>query len=640
MERPLIPMKRLVFSLLCIVTLFAGGFQMSLPPAMQAAAQTPAAFDVKSNYVKSEHMIPMRDGVKLYTAIYAPRDASQKYPIMLTRTPYSCAPYGADAYRTGIGPSVDMAKEGYIFVYQDVRGRYLSEGDFVQVRPHNPHKKSASDIDEASDTYDTVEWLVKNIPNNNGRVGMWGISYPGFYSAVGMIDAHPALKAVSPQAPIADWFIGDDFHHHGAFYLIDAFNFLSTVGRPRPKPTTENPPRFEHGTPDGYKFFLEMGPLPNANAKHFKHDIAFWDDLMKHGAYDDFWKARNVLPHLKKVAPAVMTVGGWFDAEDLYGPLTIYKAVERENSSVYNTLVIGPWFHGGWARSDGDFLGAIPFGSKTAEYYRQKIELTFFNHFLKDKGDLAGRPEVFAFQTGSNEWKTYDQWPPKGLTQRTLYFHADGRLSFEKPAGEGDVFDEYVSDPAKPVPYTNEITNQRGREYMVEDQRFAAMRPDVLTYQTEALTEDVTLTGPLKADLFVSTTGTDADFVVKLIDVLPDTTPDPTPNPTGVRMGGYQMLVRGEVMRAKFRESYEKPIPMTPGVTTHVPFALQDVNHTFRKGHRIMVQVQSSWFPLTDRNPQTFCDIYNAKESDFRRATHHVFRSKAHASGVVVGVPE
>jgi putative CocE/NonD family hydrolase len=602
-------------------------------------AQTTApqlAFDVKANYAKTEVQIPMRDGVKLFTSIYAPRDTSKKYPILLNRTPYSVSPYGADAYKEHIGPSDDIARAGYIVVYQDVRGRLMSEGEYDNMRPHNP-KKTGKQIDESSDTYDTVEWLVKNVANNNGNVGMWGISYPGFYAATGMIDAHPALKAVSPQAPIADWFIGDDMHHNGAFYLIDSFNFFTFFGPPRPKPTTEFPPPFKHGTPDAYKFFLEMGAVSNANPKYLKGNIGFWNDFLAHPNYDEFWKSRNLLPHLKKVAPAVMTVGGWFDAEDLYGPLHIYDEIERNNPGIHNVMVIGPWFHGGWARSDGSQLGNAQFGSKTSEFYRSEVELKFFNHFLKGEGEL-NQPEVLAFQTGSNQWKSYESWPPKGTIEKTLYFHPNGKLSFDAPKETGEAFDQYVSDPAKPVPYTNEITISRGREYMTEDQRFASQRPDVLVYKTDVLTEDVTLSGKLLADLFISTTGTDADFVVKLIDVFPDDTPNADPNPTNFKMGGYEMLVRGEVMRAKYRESFETPSALRPNTVTRVPFNVQDVNHTFKKGHRIMIQVQSSWFPLVDRNPQKFCDIYKATDADFTIATHRVYRDAKHASGLKVHV--
>ena len=602
---------------------------IAIPRPLQA--QQP--FDVKANYAKSEHMIAMRDGVKLFTAVYSPKDASQKYPILLNRTPYSCSPYGLDKYKDTIGPSPLLAKEGYIIVYQDVRGAHMSEGTYVNMRPQNPHKNRPADIDESSDTYDTIDWLVKNIPNNNGRVGMWGISYPGFYAAVGTIDAHPALKAASPQAPIADWFIGDDFHHNGALFLPHAFNFFASFGRPRPKPTAfANDSRFNHGTPDGYKFFLEMGPLANADKKYLHGNIAYWNEMIEHPNYDAWWQARNTRPHLKNIKPAVMTVGGWFDAEDLFGALHTYKSVEKQSPGAYNILVMGPWYHGAWSRSDGDALGDVRFGSKTGEFYRENIELPFFNYYLKDKGALK-LPEAYVFETGSNKWKTYQQWPPANARTQNLYFDVNGKLSFSEPP-DSNRFDEYVSDPARPVPFINNIAIGMTREYMVDDQRFAARRPDVLVYQTNVLTEDMTVAGPLTASLSVSTSGTDSDFVVKLIDVYPDDAPDNQPNPSGMKMGGYQMLVRGEPMRARFRSGFEKPEAMMPNKIEKIEYAMPDVNHTFIKGHRIMVQIQSSWFPLVDRNPQKFVNIYTAKESDFQKATQHVY----HSSRVILNV--
>jgi putative CocE/NonD family hydrolase len=585
--------------------------------------------DVKAAYTKTEQQITMRDGVKLFTAIYTPKDQSQKYPIMLTRTPYSVAPYGPNNYRAALGPSNLFQDGKFIFVYQDVRGKLMSEGDFVDVRPHNPKKTSAKDIDESTDTYDTIDWLVKNVPNNNGRVGMWGISYPGFYASMGVIDAHPALKAASPQAPIADWFIGDDFHHNGTLFLPHSFNFFSSFGVPRTGPTKEGPTRrFSHGTLDGYRFFLDLGPLTNANARYLKGEIAFRNDLMNHPNYDDYWQARNIRPHLRDVKPAVMTVGGWFDAEDLFGALNTYKAIEEKNPGARNTLVMGPWFHGGWSRSDGDKLGSVSFGQKTGVTYRETVELPFFNCLLKDKCDRQ-LPEATVFETGSNQWRQYDSWPPKNAESRELYLNANGGLSFTAPAS-GNVFDEYVSDPARPVPYINNIAIGMTREYMVDDQRFAATRPDVLVYQTEALDRDVTLAGPIKATLFVSTSGTDSDFVVKLIDVFP--------NNESETMGGYQMLVRGEPMRARFRNSFSKPEAMAPGKITKIEFTLPDVNHAFQRGHRIMVQIQSSWFPLVDRNPQKFVDIYHATEADFQKATQRVYHAGANASRLTVNV--
>ena len=624
-------MKKTLLTL-CFAFLFLFVLFIEIVPF--SSAQTEAA--VKALYTKTEQMIPMRDGVKLFTSIYSPKDQSRRYPIMLYRTPYSVAPYGKDDYKTMVGPSELFQNEQYIFVYQDVRGKFMSEGEYVNVRPHKAKKTGTADIDESSDTYDTIEWLLKSVANNNGRVGMWGISYPGFYTTMGVLSAHPALKAASPQAPIADWFIGDDFHHNGALFLPHAFNFLSVFGQPRPKPTTEFGPRFSHGTPDGYRFFLDLGPLANADGKYFKGQIAFWNEMMAHPNYDEYWQARNVEPHLRNVTTTVMTVGGWFDAEDLFGALHTYQGIERNNPGIYNTIVMGPWFHGGWSRSDGDQLGNINFGAKTSVYYREKLELPFFNCLLKDKCD--GRvPEAVMFETGSNKWRTYEHWPPTTAETRELFLQSGGALGFE-PTTSTAAFNEYVSDPAHPVPFINSTAIGMTREYMTDDQRFAATRPDVLVYQTQPLNQDITFAGPVKVTLFVSTTGTDADFVVKLIDVLPDDTPDNEPNSTGVRLGGYQMLVRGEPMRARFRNSYSKPAAMVPGQVTKVEFTMPDINHSFLRGHRIMVQVQSSWFPLVDRNPQKFVDINRATEADFQKATQRVYHSRVNASKLTVNV--
>jgi putative CocE/NonD family hydrolase len=597
----------------------------------QTDARQSSPFGVKDRYVKSEHRITMRDGAKLFTAVYSPKDTSQKYPILMMRTPYGVGPYGADAYRPSLGPSAAFMREGYIFVYQDVRGTFMSEGEFEDVRPHIPNKKSPKDIDESSDTYDTIDWLVKNIPNNNGRVGVWGISYPGFYATTALMDAHPALKAASPQAPIADWFVGDDDHHNGAFFIFDCFDFNMFFGMPRPEPTPNQFKNFDLRTPDAYKFFLNLGPVANAQKNYFKGGNKYWNDVMEHGTYDEFWQARNVLPHLKKITPAVMVVGGWFDAEDLYGPLNIYKTIEKNNPGAKNILVMGPWSHGQWARGDGESLGGVQFGSKTSAWYRENVELPFFNFHLKDKGQMA-LPEATIFAAGANEWKSFDQWPPKDLQSRSIYFHKNSKLSLDAPPNPEDPvesFDEYLSDPANPAPYTNAITNSRGTGYMIEDQRFASRRSDVLSYETNALDKDLTLAGPITADLFVSTTGTDADFIVKLIDVYPD---------KGTDKGGAQMLVRAEVMRGKFRNSLSKPEPFAPGKPDEVKIALNDVHYTFKAGHRLMVQVQSSWFPLVDRNPQKFVDIYHATEADFQKATHRIYHSAQLSSHLKVGV--
>jgi uncharacterized protein len=606
----------------------------------QMDARQSSPFSVKDRYVKSEHRITMRDGAKLYTVVYSPKDTSQKYPILMTRTPYGSGPYGGDAYRPSLGPSAAFMREGYIFVYQDVRGTFMSEGEFEDVRPHIPNKKSPKDIDESSDTYDTIDWLVKNIPNNNGRAGVWGISYPGFYAATALMDAHPALKAASPQAPIADWFVGDDDHHNGAFFIFDCFGFNMFFGMPRPEPTPNQFKNFDIGTPDAYKFFLDLGPVANAQKNYFKGGNKYWNDVIEHGTYDEFWQARNVLPHLKKVTPAVMVVGGWFDAEDLYGPLNIYKTIENNNPGAKNILVMGPWSHGQWARGDGESLGGVQFGSKTSAWYRENVEFPFFNFYLKDKGKLA-LPEATIFAAGANEWKSFDQWPPKGLQSRSIYFHKNGKLSLDAPPNPEDpaeTFDEYLSDPANPVPFTNAMTNSRGTGYMIEDQRFASRRSDVLSYQTDTLGNDLTLAGPITADLFVSTTGTDADFIVKLIDVYPNNGADnPAPAANG-KMSGFQMLVRAEVMRGKFRNSLSKPEPFAPGKPDEVKIAMNDVDYTFKAGHKIMVQVQSSWFPLVDRNPQKFLDIYHANEADFQKATHRIYHSAQLNSHLKIGV--
>jgi hypothetical protein len=605
--------------------------------ALLVAQPAPPAFDIRAAYTKYEHMVPMRDGVRLFTQVYVPKDDSRAWPVLLNRTPYSVAPYGAGSYRTSLGPSDLLSKDGYIFVYQDVRGRVQSEGEFVNMRPHNPSKRGQADIDESTDTWDTIDWIVKRVPGNNGRVGMWGVSYPGFYAAAGMIDAHPALKAVSPQAPISDWFAGDDFHHNGAFFLPHAFNFFVAFGQPRPRGAATAPPRFDHGTQDGYRFFLDLGPMPNAEQRYMQGRVAFWNEMMAHETYDAFWQARNLRPHLRGIRPAVMTVGGWFDAENLFGALNVYRSAEAQSPGARNAIVMGPWYHGGWSRSDGSSLGEVTFGSKTGEFYREKIELPFFDAHLKGRGDPA-LPEAYVFETGTNLWRRHDVWPPREVESRTLYFRENGQLSFEPPTAADEAFDEYLSDPARPVPYIPGIAIGMSPEYMVEDQRFASRRTDVLVYETAVLEEDLTVAGQVLAKLVVSTTGTDSDWVVKLVDVYPNNHPDPEPNPRGVRMGGYQQLVRGDVMRGKFRNSLEKPEPFTPGEATAVAFAMPDVYHTFRRGHRLMVQLQSSWFPLVNRNPQTFVDINTASATDYRKATQRVYRSARAASQIVVGV--
>jgi uncharacterized protein len=593
---------------------------------------------IRANYTRRDVEIPVRDGVKLYTVIFSPKDKSQKYPIMMTRTPYSVGPYGKDSIRGVLGPSRHFTTEGYIFVYQDVRGCFMSEGTFVNMRPHNPKRKAKTDIDESTDTYDTIEWLIQNVENNNGKVGLSGISYPGFYSSAGMIDAHPALKAVSPQAPIADWFF-DDFFHHGAFFLTHAYNFYSNFGTERPMPTAQRAfGLYRYTTNDGYQYWLDMGSLANVDANVFKGKIAFWNEMAEHPNRDAFWQARDLLPHLKNVAPAVMTVGGWFDAEDLYGALNTYQAVEKQNKN-FNILVMGPWAHGGWAGLPGDRLGNITFGVSPSDFYQKNIELPFFNRYLKDKGEGdPPLPEAYVFETGANKWRTFDAWPPKETKTATMYLHAGGKLSWEKPAAK-DAYAQYISDPSRPVPYTEAITTGMTREYMTDDQRFAGKRPDVVVFQTAVLDKDLTLSGPILANLTVSTTGTDADWIVKVIDVFPQDAGGMGGGPVNKPLAGYQMMVRSEVIRGRFRNSYEKPEPFQPNQPTAVRLPLQDVFHTFKKGHRVMIQICSSWFPIVDRNPQTYVDnIFKAKAADFTAATHRIYCSGDQGSTLTVGV--
>ena len=592
---------------------------------------------VREHYLKHEYRIPMRDGARLFTSVYMPRDLSQAYPFLMFRTPYSVAPYGEQKYPSRLRPGKAMWEEGFIMVFQDVRGRFMSEGSFVNMTPHIDHKKGRNDVDESSDTYDTIEWLLKNIPNHNGRVGQWGISYPGFYTAAGMIDSHPALKAASPQAPIADWFF-DDFHHHGAFFLPHTVGFFKSFGVARPELTTKWPERLKYGTPDGFQFYMDLGPLTNVNKKYYHHEIAFWNTSIQHPNYDEFWQSRNLLPHLNNVRAAVLTVGGWFDAEDLYGALQVYRAVEARNPTAKNMLVMGPWAHGGWSRGKGDHLGNVYFDGNWSEDYQKNIELPFFRLYLKDRGE-RDLPEATMFETGVNRWRRFDDWPPNEAQAKTIYFQSGGGLSFEEVSEGGRGYDEFVSDPNMPVPFTEDIANGMTRAYMTDDQRFASRRPDVLTYQTGVLEDDVTLVGPIVANLWVSTTGTAADWMVKLIDVLPPDTPDNAYTRKGMHMGGYQMMVRSEAIRGRFRNSYEKPEPFVPNKPTHIRLPLQDVLHTFQKGHRIMVQIQSTWFPLVDRNPQRYVDnIFFAKEADFQKSTHRVFCTGEHATTLEVQV--
>ena len=599
---------------------------------------------VRENYIKKEITIPMRDGVKLFTAVYTPKDVSEKHPILLNRTPYSCAPYGADfSGRLLSSHWKYYCRENYIIVIQDVRGRWMSEGEFADVRPFIKDKKSNNDIDEASDTYDAIDWLVKNLPNNNGNVGVFGISYPGFYATMAAASGHPALKAASPQAPVTEWFLGDDFHHNGVFFQMDGFSFYSGFGKPRPKPTSVGSPGYDFKIRDNYQFYLQAGTLKNL-AIMIGDSIKFWHEMYQHPNYDSWWQARDARRAMYNIKPAMLTVGGLFDAEDCYGAWNLYKAIEKQNPGIHNKIVMGPWSHGQWSSRDGSRLGNIQFGSNTAIWYQNNIEIPFFNYYLKGKGSDPNLPEATIFFSGENQWKNFNQWPPANVVSQPIYFQSNGSLTWNKPADKKSAT-EYISDPAHPVPYTEDVHFSRTSAYMNDDQRFASRRSDVLTFQTGVLSEDLTLAGPVVADLLVSITGTDADFVVKLIDVFPDDF-----NYTGAvsqqgragggsyPMGGYQMLVRGEIMRGKFRNSFENPTAFTPNKVEKVKFDLPDVAHTFKKGHRLMIQVQSSWFPLADRNPQKFVNIYEADITDFQKATIKIYHEAANSSNIVLPV--
>jgi putative CocE/NonD family hydrolase len=608
----------------------------------QTSAQTEvqlAIAAIREDYTKFEYKIPMRDGVKLFTSVYIPKDVfteGKSYPILLERTPYSVGPYGADQYRSGLGPSELFARERFIFAYQDVRGRYMSEGEYTILRPHMPVKNGPEDIDESTDTHDTIEWLIHHLPGNTGKVGMYGISQPGFYVTAGMIDAHPALVAVAPQAPVTDYYMGDDVYHNGAFMLAHRFSFYMGFkpreGEPAPpKPTLP----FFFGTPDAYQFFLDMGPLANANEKYFKNTQPYWNLNLAHTTYDEVWQSRAIWRHLTAIKPAVMLVGGWYDTEDPQGLLRQFDFMEK-NSPPADMLVMGPWNHGGFSRGPGDRLGNVNFGSNTAEYYREKIEFPFFLYYLKGRGD-GKFPKAWVFQTGLNQWRKFATWPPAEAQSTTLYLDAKGKLAWQEPQAAG--FDEYLSDPARPVPYVNRIQTSVVGTYMTEDQRFAAARPDVLVYRSGLLDRDVTVFGPVGIELKVSTTGTDSDFDVKLIDVYPGDAPDYNSPANTVPMGGYQQLVRGEPFRGKFRKSFEKPVPFEPGKPDRIAFNLPDIAHTFRAGHEIMLQVQSSWFPLTDRNPQKFMEIPQALTSDFTKAFERVYWGGPDGSKLVLRVP-
>ncbi len=623
-------MRKTIVLLFCIILVSA------------ASAQTPSQDSVwiRDHYYKMESYIPMRDGVRLFTAIYIPKDSSAVHPILMKRTPYSCAPYGEQNFYAYWNSYLkNYLKEGYIMVIQDVRGRWMSEGQFEDVRPFNP-SKAGTQIDESSDTYDAIDWLVKNVPHNNGRVGVFGISYPGFYSTMAAASNHPALKAVSPQAPVTNWFLGDDFHHNGAFFQMDAFDFYSSFGKPHPQPTTVGPTPFHYYTRDNYKFYLEVGTLPNL-ATLVGDSVAFWKELYNHPNYDSWWQARDARRATKKLNPAMLWVGGNFDAEDNWGAWNAYRAAEENNpGKPFNKIVMGPWYHGQWASNDGTHMGNVRWGSNTSEWYQQNIEIPFFNYFLLNKGDVSQIAEANVFITGENQWHQFDQWPPLNAKAQKLYLQDNGKLGWNGSTSKNG-FSEYVSDPNKPVPYTEDVHFKRTREYMTDDQRFAARRPDVLVFQTDTLSDDVTVTGNVIADLYTSISTTDADFVVKVIDVFPDNfsygdedRPTGRALSTSYPMNGYQMLVHAEIFRGKYRKSFENPVPFTPNKVEEVKYKLADIAHTFKKGHRIMVQIQSSWFPLVDRNPQRFENIYQAKESDFQKATIKIYHSSLYPSSI------
>lgn len=587
---------------------------------------------MREHYEKFEYRIPMRDGAKLFTVVYMPKDKSRTYPILMNRTCYNASGYGD--FKTHGHPSKYLVQDGYILVFQDVRGRYMSDGLFNNMTPNIPGNdtKNKKDIDESSDTWDTIDWMVKNLKGNNGKVGIYGISYPGFYSAASLPDAHPALKACSPQAPVSDFFF-DDFHHMGAY--LQSYTAAFAVFGYQKKDTTRNDwfipeiMRFYGQSPkDGYDFHLKQGTLKNITEK-YHHDNFFWQQIINHPNYDTFWQKRNLLPHLNNIKPAVLTVGGWFDAEDLYGPLNIYKTIEKTTPGARNSIVMGPWGHGDWANEKGKSThNHIYFGDSISTFFQKEIERTFFAYHLKNEGDL-NLPEAYMFNTGKKQWEKFDVWPPKDIPPLKLYFGENGKLSVNRPLDEKMSF-EYISDPAKPVPYTSQTEGLTftPRNFMSDDQRGASKRPDVLTFETEVLADEVTVAGEILARLKVAMSGTDADFIVKLIDVYPDDHPNYDHNPRNIVMGGYQQLVRSETFRGRFRNSFEKPEPFIPGQVTDVNVPLQDVLHTFKKGHKIMIQIHSTWFPYIDRNPQQYVDnIFKAEEKDFIKSTIKIYGS-------------
>jgi uncharacterized protein len=605
-----------------------------LIPLLTGAQQTAPPVDYSTSFDKTDVMITARDGVKLHTEIYAPKNSGGPQPIVLERTPYGLDDDKKTGYSGKLKRYAEMIPDGYIFVFQDIRGRYGSEGTFVMQRPVRDAKNPKA-IDEGTDTYDSIDWLMKNVPRNNGRVGLLGVSYGGWLTVMGMLEPHPALKAVSEQASPADMFLGDDFHHNGAFRLSYGFEYSTMME------TGKTNFAFQFDRFDTYEWYLRLGALSNADKNYIHGQLPTWENFVAHPNYDAFWKAQAMPYILTKPKVPNLNVAGWWDQEDAYGPMKIYELMEKNDPNHLNYLVAGPWNHGGWAHGAGNTLGAIPFGSDTSLYFRQKIEAPWFAYWLKDKGTLPLK-EALLFQTGSDTWTAFDSWPPREARARNLYFHENGKLSFDPPTSTNDeAFDSYVSDPAHPVPYRHRPIDMTYPDdhpgawptWLVEDQRFVDQRPDVLTWQTETLGEDVTLAGQVTAKLFASTTGTDSDWIVKLIDVYPENVPD------NWKLSGYELMIADEVFRGRFRNSFEKPEPIPAGAVTPFTIDLHTANHVFKKGHRIMVQVQSTWFPIIDRNPQKFVpNIFEAKESDFQEATQHIYCSQKFPSGVAISV--
>tara|TARA_B100000749_G_scaffold226557_1_gene182179 strand:- start:3543 stop:5417 length:1875 start_codon:yes stop_codon:yes gene_type:complete len=589
----------------------------------------PRADYIRANYTKYEYQIPMRDDVKLFTSVYVPNDDSKTYPMMFQRTPYRVAPYGADKYKTRLGPSEDFEKEGFIFVFQDVRGKFMSEGEFVNMRPQDAYKRGNSATDDATDTYDSIEWLVKNVDNNNGNVGMWGTSYPGYYTSVGAINSHPALKAISPQAPIADWFF-DDFHRNGAFVTPMAFIFFDTFDKQRDGQFAYWPKGMDQVTPDGYQFFKDLGPLTNVNEDYFNGERPFWNEIIAHPNYDDYWQSRDLLQHLSKTKPATLVVGGWYDTEDLYGPLYTYQTMSQKNSQSHIKLVMGPWSHGQWnSTKGGASLGEANFGFDTSAWFQKEVLLPFFKQHLKGEGE-ANLATATMFETGSNRWKKFDTWPPKAGNVQTLYLGNNEQLLDENTSKGAS---EYISDPNKPVPHSAKVSRGWDKPYMVEDQRFAARRPDVLVFETDVLENDMTIAGAIDLDLWFSTTQTAADIVVKVVDVFPGK--DDNTNKVDKETGNRHELVRWSVIRGRFRESMSEPKPFVANQPTKVTFDLYDILHTFKRGHKLQIQIQSSMFPFIDMNPQHYVDnIFEAKESDYVKAMHTIYHNKDYPSAI------